>query len=73
MSSRSRLDCIESGFTKHLSETFGVLPPRSKTQHAEEMTNAMVRRRPEIDSDEPPGRSEDAAGFCESSTFQFVR
>ena len=73
MSSRSHLGCVESGFTKHLSETFGVLPPRPKTQHAEEMTNAMVRRCPEIDRDEPPGRPEDTAGFRESSTFNFVR
>jgi hypothetical protein len=57
MTSGPHLDRVEAHLAEHRSETFGMVPPCPDAQHAEEVTDPIPGRCPEVDGHQapPPG------------------
>src|SRR5262245_6775266 len=72
MPRRPHLHGLEARLTDHLSKSRGMVPPGPETQHAEEMADPLLRRRPEVYRHQAPGRTEHAVDLSQPSTLQLI-
>jgi hypothetical protein len=66
----AHLHGFEAHLTDHLTKSLSMVPPGPEPQHAEEMTDPVPWRRPEVHRHQAPCRLEHAMDLGESSTFQ---